>query len=189
MCACWEEQSEREEERTRVSQNIQGRRKFQGNDGRQCKLTKSQIINLKVPIWFSNKVEEPEATTSVELGRLETRLEKVEGWLRSVGARDSLCWWRGLVTRNVFTVWVCFCHSFSQYFKTVRMFSGQCGSAGWALSRKAKDCLLDSWSGHVPGLQVQSPVTVHTKSSQSMFLSHTDVSLPLSPSLPLLSKK
>ena len=29
----------------------------------------------------------------------------------------------------------------------------QCGSVGWALFCKAKGHQLDSWSGHMPGLQ------------------------------------
>ena len=39
-----------------------------------------------------------------------------------------------------------------------------------------------------PGLQVWSPVRVCMRGNQSMFLSHIDVSLPLSPSLPLSLK-
>ena len=37
---------------------------------------------------------------------------------------------------------------------------------------------MDSQSGHLPGLQVPSLVGVHKESSQLMFLSHIDVSLP-----------
>ena len=37
---------------------------------------------------------------------------------------------------------------------------------------------FDSRSGHMPGLQVQSPFRAHTKGSRSMFLSHINVSLP-----------
>ena len=44
-------------------------------------------------------------------------------------------------------------------------------------------------SGHMPGLQVRSPVGVHREGSQLMFLSHIDVSFPLFlPSLPLSLK-
>ena len=70
--------------------------------------------------------------------------------------------------------------SFKIYYSPDR-----CGSVGWASSCKAKDLLLDPQSGHLPGLWVQSPVRVHTRSNQSMFLSHIDVSLPplLPPSL------
>ena len=64
----------------------------------------------------------------------------------------------------------------------------QCGSVGWASSHKAKRRQFDSWSGHMPGLQVQSPFGAHPRGNQLMFLSHIDVSLSFSlPSPP--SKK
>ena len=51
------------------------------------------------------------------------------------------------------------------------------------LSCKPKGHQFDSWSGHMPGLWVWSLVRAHARGNQSMFLSHTDVSLPLSLSL------
>ena len=39
---------------------------------------------------------------------------------------------------------------------------------------------FDSWSEHIPGLQVRSPVGARRRGNWSMFLSHNDVSLPLS---------
>ena len=42
---------------------------------------------------------------------------------------------------------------------TPALTSDQCeqpGSLGWALSRKLKGNLFDSWSGHMPGLQGRS---------------------------------
>ena len=45
-------------------------------------------------------------------------------------------------------------------------------SLGWALPYKPKGHRFDSWSGHVPGLQVWSWVGGHMKGNQSMFLSH-----------------
>ena len=54
-----------------------------------------------------------------------------------------------------------------------------CGSVGWVSSRKVKVCRFDSWSGHMPGLPVQSPVRAHMGGNRSKFLSHTDVFLPL----------
>ena len=56
------------------------------------------------------------------------------------------------------------------------------GSVGQASSRKAKGLQFDSQSGHMPGLWVWALVRVHTKGSQSMFLS-------LSFSLPSLLSK
>ena len=40
-----------------------------------------------------------------------------------------------------------------------------------------KHCRFDSQSGHIPRLQVQSLVRVHTRGNQSMFLSHINVFL------------
>ena len=54
-----------------------------------------------------------------------------------------------------------------------------CGSVDWTLSHKAKGCWFDPQSGHMPGLWVQSPVGVCMISNQSVFMSHTNVSLPL----------
>ena len=51
-------------------------------------------------------------------------------------------------------------------------------------SHKVKGCWFNSWTGHMPELQVGSLVGVH-----AMFLSHTDVSLPLFlPPFPSLNK-
>ena len=48
---------------------------------------------------------------------------------------------------------------------------------GWKSSYKAKHCWFDSQLSHMPRLWVQSPVGVHTRGNQSMFLSHIDISL------------
>ena len=50
---------------------------------------------------------------------------------------------------------------------------------------KQKGQMFDSWSGPMPGMQVWSLYGMYVRGSRSMFLSHIDVSLPLSPSLPL----
>ena len=55
-----------------------------------------------------------------------------------------------------------------------------CGPVGWASSYKAKGHGFKPWSGDMPGMQIQSPVRVHTRGNESMCLSHIDVSLPLS---------
>ena len=47
-----------------------------------------------------------------------------------------------------------------------------CGLVGWVLSCKAKCHWFYSWSVHMPGLCARG--------NQSMFLSHINVSLPLS---------
>ena len=64
------------------------------------------------------------------------------------------------------------------------------GSVGWNIILYIKWLQVDSWSGHIPGLQGQSLVRVHTRGNQSMFLSNINVSLSLSLSLspPFLSK-
>ena len=49
-----------------------------------------------------------------------------------------------------------------------------------ASSCKPKGHRFNSRSGHIPRLQIWSPVRVRTKSNQSMFLSHINVSLLLS---------
>ena len=67
---------------------------------------------------------------------------------------------------------------------TWRAGPDQCGSVGWASSRKMKGHQFDSWSGHKPGLQVWSPVAVSTRGNRLMFLSHIHVSLTLFLPLP-----
>ena len=57
--------------------------------------------------------------------------------------------------------------------------SDWCRLVGWASSYKVKGHQFNSWSGHMPGLQVQSQVGAHTRSNESVFLSRIDVSLPL----------
>ena len=49
----------------------------------------------------------------------------------------------------------------------------------WASPHKPKGCWFDSWSGHMPGLHVWSPVGVRMGVNQLMFLCHIDMSLPL----------
>ena len=44
---------------------------------------------------------------------------------------------------------------------------------------EAKGRQFSSWSGHMPGLWVQSPVGAGTRGNPSMFLSHIDASFPL----------
>ena len=39
-------------------------------------------------------------------------------------------------------------------FKKLPLCPDQCGSVGWALSRKVKGRQFDPWSGHVPSLWV-----------------------------------
>ena len=56
---------------------------------------------------------------------------------------------------------------------------GRCGSVGWELLHKAKSHQFNSQSGNMPGLQVWSPVRVHKRGNQLIFLSHIDVSPPL----------
>ena len=49
-----------------------------------------------------------------------------------------------------------------------------CGSVGWASSNKVKPkgCQFDSWSGHMPGLQVWSLIEVPMRGNRTlMFLS------------------
>ena len=53
----------------------------------------------------------------------------------------------------------------------------QCGSVDRVLSCRVKGCWLDSRSGHMPRLWADALVCA--RGSQSMFLSHIDVSLPL----------
>ena len=65
------------------------------------------------------------------------------------------------------------------FIKKLRHSPDRCGSVGWASSHKAKGCHFDSGSGHMPRLWMQSPVGVPTRGKLSMFLSHTDASLPL----------
>ena len=69
--------------------------------------------------------------------------------------------------------------------KNTIVFPSCYGSVGWASSCKPKDHGFNSQSGHMHGLGVWSPVGVHRRGNQSMFLSHIGVSLPLflSPSL------
>ena len=50
---------------------------------------------------------------------------------------------------------------------------------------QAKSCRFDSWSGHRPGLWAWSLVRMPARGNRSMFLSHIDISLTLSPSIPL----
>ena len=54
-----------------------------------------------------------------------------------------------------------------------------------ASSHAPKCCRFNTESGHIPRLQVQSPVRVHMGGNQLMFLSHISVSLSLSFSLSL----
>ena len=61
----------------------------------------------------------------------------------------------------------------------------RCGSVGCVSSHKAKGHWFNSWSGHMPGLWVQSPVGACMRGSRSIFLFHINVSLSLF--LPLFS--
>ena len=65
----------------------------------------------------------------------------------------------------------------------VKMSTGALAGAAQSVgasSHKPKGCGFDSWSGHMPGLQVPSPIQGSYESNQSMFLSHIDVFLPTS---------
>ena len=55
--------------------------------------------------------------------------------------------------------------------KTPGSHPGPCGSVGWVSFCRPKGCSFDSWSGYMSRLWVWSPVGVHTKGNQSMFLS------------------
>ena len=68
--------------------------------------------------------------------------------------------------------------------------SDQGGSVGWEWSCTVKDHWFNSQSGHIPALWVWSPVGACMGGSQSMFLSHINVSLPFFlPAFLCLSKK
>ena len=71
-------------------------------------------------------------------------------------------------------------------FRKYLIYPDRCGSVGWVLSCKAEGHRLDSRSGHMPGWQVWSPVRVCVRGNQSIFFSHTDVSLSLSLLSPFL---
>ena len=60
---------------------------------------------------------------------------------------------------------------------------GCCGSVGRAQSHKVKGHRFDSWSGHLPGLWVRSPVRVPIEGTALMF-SLPSMFLSLSPFLP-----
>ena len=66
------------------------------------------------------------------------------------------------------------------------------GSVSWSIILYTKKLWFNSWSGHIPRLQVPSLVEAQTGGKLSMFLSHTDVlSLSISLSLhppPFISK-
>ena len=57
-----------------------------------------------------------------------------------------------------------------------------------AMSCKLKSCRFNSRPVHMPGFQIWSEVRAHVRGSRSMFLSHMDISLSLSPSLPFSLK-
>ena len=68
------------------------------------------------------------------------------------------------------------------HFKT--MFSpGQCGSVDWALACEPKGRWFNSWSGHMPALQVRSPVGARARDN------HTLMFLSLSSPTPLSKNK
>ena len=71
------------------------------------------------------------------------------------GQRDTKC---AATCRTVLTV-------SSGLFPKVKKGSSpdRCGFVGWVSSHKAKDFRFDSGLGHMPGLQVQSPVGVHAR--------------------------
>ena len=64
-------------------------------------------------------------------------------------------------------------------FNNVKSSSGWCGSVDWALACKQECCRFDSWSAHMPGLQVMSPVGDVWEAIDQRF-SHTSFSLSLS---------
>ena len=63
--------------------------------------------------------------------------------------------------------------------KLTIILPGQCGSGG-ASSYKLKGHGFDCQLGYMLGLQIWSPVGVHMRDNQPMFLSHMFLSLPLS---------
>ena len=66
-----------------------------------------------------------------------------------------------------------------QIFKKLpRMHPGWCGSVDWALSCDPKGHQFDSRSGHMPGLWLGPQLAACER--QPMFLSHIDLSVPLS---------
>ena len=72
---------------------------------------------------------------------------------------------------------------FSFLSKTGLFSSSQVAQIVAVSSGTSKVCGFDSWSGHIPRLQVRSLVRVCMRSNQLMFLSHTEVSLSLTVSL------
>ena len=64
-------------------------------------------------------------------------------------------------------------------------FLGQVAQLFGASSPTPKCCKFDSREGHIPGLQVRSPIGTQTEGNRSKFLSHIGVSLSLSLSLSL----
>ena len=97
---------------------------------------------------------------------------------------ESWLTWHKLV-KNLVGIKMASRHWQLSYFSKVLTSLGQFGSVGWVLSCKAKSRQFDSQSWYVPALQVWSPVGTHARGNQSMFLSHTDVSLPFSLPSPL----
>ena len=75
------------------------------------------------------------------------------------------------------------CFKYTDHFEIPNSLD-LCGSVGWAPSHKLKGHWLDSQSGHMPRLQVQSPVGAGMRGNRLIFPSHIKVSLPLSLSLP-----
>ena len=72
-------------------------------------------------------------------------------------------------------------NSFSRYLTNINVESP--GWVAWlvgASSCTPKVCGIDSWSGHIPRVQVWSPVGACTRGNKFMFLSHIDVPLSLS---------
>ena len=64
-----------------------------------------------------------------------------------------------------------------------------CGSVGWVSFWKVKGHWFNSWSGHMPGLQVQPPVRVHTRGKLlNASLKHWCFSPSLPPSLTISLK-
>ena len=65
----------------------------------------------------------------------------------------------------------------------------QCGSVGWATSRKQKGHGFYSWSGHMPGLQAESPCMMGMQEATHQCFCGTLMFLSLSPSIPLSLKR
>ena len=84
-------------------------------------------------------------------------------------------YWDVLLTHFLFhfiSRWSCIHIAQKQHsIKSDRVRPGRCGSVGWSVVPLPKGCRFDSWSEHVPRLQVQFQAGTHAGGNQSIFLS------------------